>query len=83
MTDLVVGRRAPRTDAIALGEKLRKEHAKVKKREKEEKAKISKVPALQREAARLAWAACCTVREPYDPVLCPLRRRAARRAEGC
>jgi hypothetical protein len=55
VTDLVIGRRAPRTDATTLGEKLRKEHAKVKKREKEEKAKISKVPTPQREAARLAW----------------------------
>ena len=55
VTDLVVGKRAPRKDAIALGEKVRKENAKVKKREKDEKARISKVLAPARDAARLAW----------------------------
>ena len=55
-TDLIHGMLPSREKAIPLGEKIRKENAKVKKWEKEQKAKISKLPANQRELANRKFA---------------------------
>ena len=51
LTDLVVGKLAKRKTAIALGEKMRKEHAKVKKKQADSKQRISKLLVAQRDGA--------------------------------
>ena len=51
LTDLVVGKLAPRDASITLGEKMRKEHAKVKKKQADSKRSIGKLPIALRSAA--------------------------------
>ena len=51
LTNLVVGKLAPRDASITLGEKMRKEHAKVKKKQADSKRSIGKLPIALRSAA--------------------------------